>query len=497
MNRIFLTTASILALTVLALPAFAQSYSAAGNDPYGYGNVPMPPPMPAYQAQQAATSNYTPLSQYAPQYATSSQTMYQPVATAQYGVVPNYLPAARPTASYQAAQTVSYPAPAYQASTVGYSVQANASQLPAVASQYAAPQATQYATQAATQYGTQAATQYVTGGVPQQATQYAAPAYAAAQDVTQSTSGGYAPAGQQYGSASAPSYQSNYQPAYQQGASITAAPMYDAPTQVAAGTQQQYVTQAYAQQPQVQTYTYGSQQAAPAQQYYTTSQPLTVTEQKTQTAQAQVEPSRDVSLATDPSVGPWYYTLRSGLTIPSNSNFTFGGKNVETEYQTGWQLGTGVGYEFKAFNNWLAPRAELELVYDQQLVDSHNVGGAKTSDPNAYGFVRSLDLMANGFLDFRLNRILSPYIGGGVGAGYSDFDRMGTSAAGVIMDDNDVGFVWQAMGGMGISLNNSSTIDIGYRYLQNTGLTLKARDGSTSTTDLSKHVFMIGFRNNF
>ncbi|MBY0428920.1 MAG: outer membrane beta-barrel protein, partial [Alphaproteobacteria bacterium] len=173
------------------------------------------------------------------------------------------------------------------------------------------------------------------------------------------------------------------------------------------------------------------------------------------------------------------------------------GSDVANEYQTGWEMGTGVGYEFKGFNSWLAPRAELELTYDQQLVDTSTTKGVKSTDPNAYGFQRNLDLMANGFLDFRLNRYLAPYVGGGVGVGYADFDRYGTSAGGVTMDDNDVGFVWQAMGGLGINISNSAMVDFGYRYQQNTGVTLKAEDGTTSTTDEGKHVIMIGFRNNF
>lgn len=552
MHRSLLKTASILALSLFAFPVVAQSYS-ANVDPYGYGSVPLPPPqpqlqpmmMPAFQAQQTGGGVYTPLNQYTSQYASNvnyaGQATPQVVATPQFGVVPDYLPATR-SSSYGTSATLSTP----QASSVGYVVQPQNNPAPTgpVTGAVNVPAGSGYVQTQAYSYGTNApapviapapqayaSAQYGAPSVNVQAPSIQAPTITAptitaqapsvnvqAPSVqapsiqtptayaSQSSTNSYpvptytAPAGS---IAVAPTYDGSYQVA--SNAPVYQAPSYTAPSygyqQPQVQTQGAVITQDPGQPPQVQTYAYNT----PAQPAYTTQtqvytqQPALTVQQDMgyqQTAEAAPAPSQDVSLASEAGSSPWYLAIRSGLTIPQNTNYRFAGKNWEQEFETGWQLGTAAGYEFKSFNAWLAPRAEVELTYDQALVDSHTIAGAKVSDPNAYGFVRSLDLMANGYLDFRLNRYLSPYVGGGVGVGYSDFDRLGTSANGVVMDDNDVGFVWQAMGGLGIALSSNSTVDFGYRYQQNTGLNLKAADGTVTNTDVSKHVIMIGFRNN-
>ncbi len=532
MHRSLSVTASVLALALFALPALAQplassypdaAYSAATVDPYGYGNVPLPPPqpvlMPSYLAQQAA--NGSPASS-----AYAGQATPQPVTTAQFGIVPDYLPERRATRVVQPV--------VQQASSVGYSVQPQASNPPVTGSYASAPYASAAAQPYAPQQQAPALSAPINAPLNSPANAYASNAYTAnpyavPQSLAQSPSPQATPQGGQpsaYGTANA-SVQNSITTATTYDNAATSAPAYQPLSiiQQAPSSQQAYAPQAYTapgyavqndawqmQQPQAQPYAPEAQSQGAAQpqtymttQIYTPSPALTV-QQTTdvpdyQTASypppQQVAQDDRVSLATDPSVGPWYFTLRSGLTLAQDTQFQSAGADVIHEYQPGWQLGTGVGYEFKAFNNWLAPRAELEMTYDQQLVDTQTTGGVKSTDPNAYGFQRSLDVLANGYLDVRLNRFLSPYVGAGIGFGYSDFDRYGTSAGGVIMDENDVGFVWQAMGGLGINLSSSTMVDFGYRYQQNTGVTLKAEDGTTSTPDEGKHIIMVGFRNNF
>ncbi len=556
MHRSLLKTVSVLAISLFVpvifnTAALAQNYSVSNVDPYGYGTVPLPPPqpqlqpmmMPSFQAQQG----YAPLNQYsgqyAPQYGTQGyasqgavsygQAIPRPVATAQYGVVPTYLPATR---------TSSFGTTTQQASSVGYVV--NGSQ-PASAQPYgaapnsqaiavppgsgyvqtqayayggaAAPSITAQAQQptSSAQYGAPSAsvqppsyqppsitTPAITASVP--VTTYPAPTYSApVGSITASPNydgaASYQPSYQVASNApvSAPSYTApNY--GYQSATPADASPQYAQAPVVTAP-----VVTAPAAQPQVQTYSYGAQQpsAYPAQGYTTQTQiysPSTAfAVQQDSYPQQAAAPSSDTSMALDPTTSsPWYLAIRSGLSIPQGASFNLAGRTWQEEFETGWQLGTAAGYEFKSFNSWLAPRAEIELTYDQALVENISTGATKFADPNAYGFVRSLDLMANGYLDFRANRYLSPYLGGGIGIGYSDFDRVGTGPSGVVLDDNDVGFVWQAMAGLGINLSTNAMVDFGYRYQQNTGLTLKAMDGTTSTTDFGKHVIMIGFRNN-
>ncbi|NDE90760.1 MAG: hypothetical protein EB059_06430 [Alphaproteobacteria bacterium] len=493
MQRTLLKTVSVLALSLFVLPALA-AYS--DNDPYGYDTVPLPPPqpqavastmvMPSYQAQQ--TSPMARRSPYGLLYATAPSVTPSTItpSTAQQASSVGYVVQPQQGGTQQAPQQYQqqYQQPAYaQAQPQGVQVTTTVQQQPygqASVQQYAAPVAPSYGTQAP-QIQVQApqalSAPQVTATAPYPTATYGAPTSSYTQQTSITTAPTYDNSAASY--QQVPQQYAAAAPSYAQPQPVQQADLYSYNAPAPQATYQQQTTTTYApQQPALTVVQNDTSVYSPA----------------TQTAPAY---NNNVSLSSEPGYSPFYFALRTGLTVPNDTKFRTATANIENEYTVGWQLGTAVGYNFRPFNAWLSPRAEIEMTYDQQTVDAHKINGVKTSDPNAYGFIRNLDILANGFLDFRVNRILAPYVGGGIGLGYTDFDRVGTSAAGVVMDDNDVGFVWQAMGGLGIRLAAGSMFDIGYRFQQNTGATLKARDGSQSTTEASKHVFLLGFRNNF
>ncbi len=86
-------------------------------------------------------------------------------------------------------------------------------------------------------------------------------------------------------------------------------------------------------------------------------------------------------------------------------------------------------------------------------------------------------------------------------------EKQGVSATGVLIDDSDTRFAYQFSAGIGVDLAQlgfgpigpmrNSTIEIGYRRFEVSELTFAARDGTTTTTELSADLFTVGFRRNF
>lgn len=440
MRKIILATTSLL---VFSLPAHADyvgtvSGAAPSGQTYAYAYEQAPvmimQPLPAYQAQQQMVA---------------APAVYQP------SVIPNYLPAtpgAQPIYATQAGYTVSgqapVPAAGYDSSTT-YSSSSYATTVPlAVQPAYGQPVYAAPVPQAQAQMPMQAPVyQVAQADIPMvQAPQvYAAQPYASGATTTQS---------------------SYYQ-------STTSVPQY-----VTADAQQAVP----APQPAPQAYYYANQ---PAVQTYEVAQngPLL----------AETTPL----LATEPGNENWYFGLRSGFTIPSDTQYKTATATVDNEYKTGWLLGMMLGKSFRPWAAWVAPRLEADVNFSQADIDTHRINGAKTSDPNAYGDVTNFDFLLNGFLDFKLTNKVFPYIGGGVGLGFTDFDRHGTSVSGVFLDDNNFGFAWQAGAGLSFPVANGTLLDVGYRFQQNPDFSLTARDGTKTDVTTDQHMFLLGLRQNF
>lgn len=272
-------------------------------------------------------------------------------------------------------------------------------------------------------------------------------------------------------------------------------------------TTQTYQQQVYAQPQAVQQPTYAY--AAPQVQVQTPAVQVQAPQVQVQAQAPAYDYSYDtsyqqpaveapsVSLAAEPTIQGLYLGLRTGLTLPQDTSFANAAGTVSTEHKSGWLLNTAVGYAFKPWAKWVAPRAEAEFGYQRNSTDTHSQGGATVEDPNAYGEMSEFSFLANGYLDFTpWSRKIVPYVGAGVGGAFTDFDRHGTSAGGVLLDDNDFTFAYQAGAGFGIPISDAGVIDIGYRYQQALDHELTARDGTTSSTDVGQHMILLGLREN-
>lgn len=115
-----------------------------------------------------------------------------------------------------------------------------------------------------------------------------------------------------------------------------------------------------------------------------------------------------------------------------------------------WLVGLGVGVRL---NDWL--RVDLTADYRGKATLAANGMSADFS---------TATILGNLYVDLGKWGGLTPYVGGGLGAGYvtlSDVELLGTD----IGDVDGWGVAWALMAGVAIATGSNWQVDIGYRYL--------------------------------
>ncbi|MGB3455121.1 MAG: outer membrane beta-barrel protein, partial [Litorimonas sp.] len=208
--------------------------------------------------------------------------------------------------------------------------------------------------------------------------------------------------------------------------------------------------------------------------------------------------------------------------VPRNS--TFDGMAGEVNGEGNLALGLGIGFDFE--NGW---RVELE---GSQL---YNDMGAISGQPESSAKFRASSLMLNALYDFEDFGNWEPYVGAGVGLAKMDIglaardfvNDTGTvlvrhpacvtrpvganTARACIVDDDDTGFAWNLIAGLGYNITDNLTWDTNYRYMdlgsRNVGGTaIQANvanvggvfsELNTTVEDIQSHTVMTGFRYRF
>jgi outer membrane protein OmpA-like peptidoglycan-associated protein/outer membrane protein W len=148
------------------------------------------------------------------------------------------------------------------------------------------------------------------------------------------------------------------------------------------------------------------------------------------------------------------YNYMQDADVTSGSNFAAGPSNalrgMEAEFDDGFGGVISVGY---GFGNGL--RAEVEGNYRQNDVNKLNVGSTRL--PGISGTARTYGAMANVLYDFNFGPSVPvvPYIGGGVGYAWTDYENVGSRffagnqiGRGVNIDDTDGRFAYQGIAGL-------------------------------------------------
>ena len=148
----------------------------------------------------------------------------------------------------------------------------------------------------------------------------------------------------------------------------------------------------------------------------------------------------------------FYVGANAGVFLPRDNDGTFARGDVETNYSTGFQVAGTVGYRFSDF------RTELELGYSRASVDNIEIAGVETSSD---GTLSSINLLANAFYDIPVSKTIVPYIGGGIGVGYSQKD-----IDAINFDESKAAFLFNGEVGVSIGLMDTGLQLVpSYRYI--------------------------------
>ena len=118
--------------------------------------------------------------------------------------------------------------------------------------------------------------------------------------------------------------------------------------------------------------------------------------------------------------------------------FFFSGDDLED----GYGISMAVGYKYRAL------RLEGELEFRD------------TDVGNAAFEIQLWDLLINAYADFENTSAFTPYIGGGAGYGWFDFNSG--------FDYNDTAFVYQGTAGVAWRMSHNAMIDLHYRFFSDT-----------------------------
>ena len=191
-----------------------------------------------------------------------------------------------------------------------------------------------------------------------------------------------------------------------------------------------------------------------------------------------------------------------------------------SNYGLGFRIGGVVGY-------YVLPnlRVEGELFYGFARVKKTVYSGTRsggTAVPGKYnqrikGNAKMLGGMVNAWYDIPTGSAWSPFVGGGVGVFQADFgnlkwnihgycrsllpENLQQTPCGIRPRDKDTVFAYQVGGGVGYRVDDSTTVQLSYKFQMAPGLQFDGKNAAGNTvktkSDMKIHLFEVGFRYHF
>ena len=204
--------------------------------------------------------------------------------------------------------------------------------------------------------------------------------------------------------------------------------------------------------------------------------------------------------------GQWYIEGDGGVMLVEDQNIdvnTFA-DNAKANYDTGYDFGGIVGYDFGAFRleaeaSYRSAELEDVVAGSQGLALNPIQGGFSrfTNTLPALGETNALSFMVNGLFDFGSDDGLQGFAGGGVGVARVDMDgRVNTNGPGV-WSDSDTGFAWQLIAGVRAPLSDSWDVGLKYRYFNVPDVAIVDPLGRALNTDFNSHSLLGSITYNF
>ena len=141
------------------------------------------------------------------------------------------------------------------------------------------------------------------------------------------------------------------------------------------------------------------------------------------------------------------------------------------DLDSGWIVGGAGGY---AFDNGV--RAEGELLYLGNDIDDASEGETSTAG-----------VFANMAYEFNSQSRIRPFVGAGVGVAQVNFEDG-------VVDDDDIGFAYQAKAGVAYDINDRLTAELAYRYLGVNDVEFSSGATSPIESDYNNQAVTVGLR---
>lgn len=214
--------------------------------------------------------------------------------------------------------------------------------------------------------------------------------------------------------------------------------------------------------------------------------------------------------AAVPEQSSWYLRGDIGIGLNSsdfifeqnplnNSNFALDHSSMaDTNF-----IGGGIGYEV---NNWL----RFDVTAEYRSRTQANAFGQYTYNGGTFGdqyqaYLKSLVLLANGYIDLGTWWCLTPFVGAGIGGAdnsVADFTDIGigTSGAGIGPNVSSWSPAWALYAGLAYNVSDNFKVELTYRYLNLGSITdtINCIGGcnpdSYKWQNLTSQDIMLGFR---
>jgi opacity protein-like surface antigen len=163
---------------------------------------------------------------------------------------------------------------------------------------------------------------------------------------------------------------------------------------------------------------------------------------------------------------------------------------TDSKLNQGVTASLGVGIK----SQWVRTDVTLDYASDLKYEGSVGAPGDTTAK------IQATTALLNGYIDLGTWYRITPYIGGGVGAAYTDVHGYASTGAPPFdgSGKKQWGFAWAAMAGAAYPLAPNLLIDVGYRYL-NIGDVSTGSDafGAMTFKNVAAHEVRVGLRWSF
>jgi len=207
--------------------------------------------------------------------------------------------------------------------------------------------------------------------------------------------------------------------------------------------------------------------------------------------------ARSVSAAPNAWSSRVYVGARGGLSFLEDTDFRAGGASIDNDYRDpDYTVSAVVGWAAKV-NNHIQYRLEAELGYQRADVDTHSSRNFNVGSSGSDGDTQTIFGFANAYVDVPIVKRLSATVGGGLGAGYVEFDDHGIDGLGTLVDDSDTVFGYHLDAGLTYDVTDRIAVEALYRYTNFIDVGLTAEDGNSSEADIESHNVLVGARYGF